>query len=76
LIGVLVTLCADTDKKLRKEGMINDTDLIKANLILLEFLEKENFYREKLLYLTNRGDTYRLDKCLETANVILSKKTS
>jgi len=36
------------------------------NMILNEFIvaEKEDFYKDKLLYLTNRGSMYRLDKCM------------
>jgi hypothetical protein len=36
------------------------------NIVLEEFItsEKEDFYKDKLLYLTNRGSMYRLDKCM------------
>lgn len=34
------------------------------NLIMREFLDKEQIYKEKLLYLTIRGSMYRLDKSM------------
>ena len=34
---------------------------------------KDSFYREELLYITNRGALYRLDKCCKTLNIILTK---
>ena len=34
------------------------------NLIINEFLDKEQTYKEKLLYLTIRGSMYRLDKSM------------
>jgi Protein of unknown function (DUF2013) len=48
------------------------------NIILNEFIttEKEDFYKDKLLYLTNRGSMYRLDKCMQTISVLLSNYKS
>lgn len=48
------------------------------NVILNEFItsEKEDFYKDKLLYLTNRGSMYRLDKCMQTIGVLLSNYKS
>jgi len=36
------------------------------NIILNEFIDedKETYYKEKLLELTNRGSQFRLDKCM------------
>jgi hypothetical protein len=45
-------------------------------LAYLEFIQNENYYREKLLHLTNRSTRYRFDKCLETISIILSKEES
>ena len=42
------------------------------NLILKEFLDNEQVYKEKLLYLTIRGSMYRLDKCLQSICVLLT----
>ena len=36
---------------------------IQLNPILKDFVEKEVFYRENLIYITNRGTLFRLDKC-------------
>jgi len=43
------------------------------NLILTEFTQddKRQFYKEQLLFLTNRGSVYRLDKCMQTIAVIM-----
>jgi hypothetical protein len=48
------------------------------NIVLNEFItsEKEDFYKDKLLYLTNRGSMYRLDKCMQTIGVLLSNYNS
>jgi len=48
------------------------------NIVLNEFItqEKEDFYKDKLLYLTNRGSMYRLDKCMQTIGVLLSNYKS
>lgn len=45
-----------------------------SNPVTAEFRneEKEQFYKEKLLFLTNRGSVYRLEKCMETIGVLLS----
>jgi hypothetical protein len=47
-----------------------------VNLAYNEFIQNESYYREKLLHLTNRGNRYRFDKCLETLSIILSKEQS
>jgi len=39
-------------------------------------MDKEDFYREKLLYLSNRGNIFRFDKCLECLNIIMKKEVS
>mmetsp|Transcript_17598 Transcript_17598/g.29711 ORF Transcript_17598/g.29711 Transcript_17598/m.29711 type:complete len:139 (+) Transcript_17598:547-963(+) len=36
-------------------------------------IEKDQLYREKLIYITNRGGNYRIDKCFSALNTILSK---
>lgn len=48
------------------------------NMILNEFIvaEKEDFYKDKLLYLTNRGSMYRLDKCMQTIGCLLANYKS
>ena len=43
----------------------------EQNPILKEFIDNESFYREKLIFITNRGSLYRLDKCCSTLNIIL-----
>ena len=55
------------------EEISPDPSDISKNPILLEFVKKEVFYREKLIYITNRGTQYRLDKCAMTLNIMLSK---
>jgi len=47
---------------------------INLNPILKEFVEKENLYREKLLFITNRGAQYRLDKCCKTLSIMIEKE--
>ena len=42
------------------------------NLIINEFLTKEQEYKEKLLYLTIRGSMYRLDKSMQTISVLMT----
>ena len=37
-------------------------------------MTKEDFYREKLLHITNRGGTFRLDKCCKSLNIMLNKE--
>ena len=81
LISILVIVCASYEKKLQKlKGSSTQGEYEAAaalpNIALNEFLENENFYREKLLHLTNRGNLYRFDKCLETINIILQKEVS
>ena len=44
------------------------------NLIVTEFLDKEQIYKEKLLYLTIRGSMYRLDKSMETITVLMTNE--
>ena len=46
------------------------------NLIIKEFLDKEQIYKEKLLYLTIRGSMYRLDKSMETITVLLTNEST
>lgn len=76
LVSVFVLVCASHEKKLEK-ARERDADLVEPpNLVLQEFLAKDSFYREKLLHLTNRGNKYRFDKCLETVNVVLTKEVS
>jgi hypothetical protein len=43
------------------------------NIILNEFTlpEREDYYKDKLLYLTNRGSMYRLDKCMQSISCLL-----
>ena len=65
LISILVCLLPVFEKK------SSDPDDIDQNPILKEFVTKEDLYREKLLYLTNRGSLYRLDKCCKTLNIML-----
>jgi len=45
------------------------------NIILKEFLskEKDNYWREEIIYLANRGAHYRLDKCAKTINLMMKK---
>jgi hypothetical protein len=37
-------------------------------------VKRENLYREKIIFITNRGAFFRLDKCCETINIILGKE--
>lgn len=48
------------------------------NLVLQEFIkaDREDFYKDKLLYLTNRGSMYRLDKCMHSIAVLLKNYKS
>ena len=46
------------------------------NLIIKEFLDKEQIYKEKLLYLTIRGSMYRLDKSMETIIVLMTNEST
>lgn len=68
LISILVCVCPTFERR-------SSID----NPITTEFTnpEKEQFYKEKLLFLTNRGSVYRLEKCMETIAVLLqSPKTA
>ena len=44
------------------------------NPIIREFLDKEQIYKEKLLYLTIRGSMYRLDKSMQTITVLMTNE--
>lgn len=62
LISILVVLLPHFEKTCPND-----------NLVLSEFIsKKEDFYKEKLIYLTNRGSMYRLDKCMQTIAVLLT----
>ena len=45
------------------------------NPIFKEFVTNEILYREKLIYITNRGNMYRLDKCCCTLKIIIDNPT-
>lgn len=55
------------------EKQNTDPDGIEGNPILKEFVDKETLYREKLIYLTNRGAEYGMDKCCKTLQIMLKK---
>jgi len=57
LISILVCIMPVLEKK------NEDQDGVDGNPILKIFVEKEEIYREKLIYLTNRGSEYGMDKC-------------
>ena len=67
LVSILVCLLPLFEKR------SEDPDDITKNPVLNEFVTKEQFYREKLIYLVNRGGIYRLDKCCKALNILLSK---
>lgn len=48
------------------------------NIILDEFirLERQDFYREMLVYLANRPKSYRLDKCMQCIKCIMTNERS
>ena len=46
------------------------------NPIIREFLDKEQIYKEKLLYLTIRGSMYRLDKSMQTITVLMTNEAT
>ena len=46
------------------------------NIVLDEFVKLEDFYKDKLLYLTNRGSMYRLDKCMHSISCLLKNERS
>lgn len=50
-----------------------DPSDISLNPILKEVVEKDQFYREKLIHITNRGSQYRIDNCCKTLVIILLK---
>ena len=56
------------------EKQNSDPEGVDGNPILKEFVEKETLYREKLIYLTNRGSEYGMDKCCKTLQIMLTKK--
>ena len=62
LISILACVCPTFEKRDKE-----------SNLVTKEFTnpEKDHFYKEKLLFLTNRGSVYRLDKCMQTIAVLL-----
>ena len=68
LVSILVCLLPVLEKK------SSDTTIIENNAILHEFVKKESYFREKLIFLTNRGAYYRLDKCCKVLNIILKKE--
>jgi hypothetical protein len=85
LVSILVVMCAAAEKKIQKESLYlakgegenGETTSVKTvNYAFVEFMSNEHYYREKILFLTNRGKSYRMDKCLETINIILSKEES
>ena len=41
------------------------------NVILKDFLDHENYYKDKLLNLGIRGSMYRLDKCMQTIGCLI-----
>ena len=55
------------------EKISKDPDDINFNPILKEFVAKEQFYREELIYITNRGGTYRLGDCAQCLDIMLHK---
>ena len=42
------------------------------NPVLKDIEDRQDIYRERILFITNRGSLYRLDKCCETINIILN----
>jgi len=46
------------------------------NQIMEKFCEPEytNFFKDKILYLCNRGGLFRMDKAMETAGILLNHK--
>ena len=50
-----------------------DPEGTDGNPILKEFVEKEQLYREKLIFLINRGAEYGMDKCCKTLQIMLKK---
>ena len=61
LISIFTVICPYYEK-------VQPTD----NLVLNEFIgDKEEFYKKQLLHLVNRGSSYRLDKVMQTINVLI-----
>ena len=67
LVSILVCLLPVFEER------SEDPSNIKLNPILSDFVEKEIFYRENLIYITNRGTLFRLDKCCECLRIMLCK---
>ena len=67
LVSILVCLMPVFEKQ------NPDPEGIDGNPILKEFVEKEQLYREKLIYLINRGAEYGMDKCCKTLQIMLRK---
>lgn len=65
LISILVCLFPHFQKI-----SANSSDY-RENPIFKEFVEKETFFREKLIFITNRGSQYRPENCCATINTIL-----
>jgi hypothetical protein len=67
LISILVCVCPTFERRNPEN-----------NPVTAEFTneDKEQFYKEKLLFLTNRGSVYRLEKCMETLSVLLQNPKS
>mmetsp|Transcript_36018 Transcript_36018/g.26272 ORF Transcript_36018/g.26272 Transcript_36018/m.26272 type:complete len:105 (+) Transcript_36018:425-739(+) len=70
LISILVVLCPYFER-IREDNQ-------DKNIVFDEFLNenKDTFYKEKILHLTNRGALYRLDKCMQTVNILLTRPES
>ena len=75
LVSILVVMCPAFEKKIKREDQISGETITK-NLALEEFVKNCKFYREKLLYLINRGANYRFDMCLETVSILLTHEES
>ena len=77
LISILVILCCAYERKAQKQaqwGTFEGKRTPIVNLAFQEFVQHEGYYREKLLHLTNRGNRYRFDKCLEAISIVLAKE--
>ena len=76
LVSIFIVLCSAYERKiLAAQDQSGEIKPI-TNLALQEFLDRDSFYREKLLHLANRTHLYRFDKCLDTISIILSKEAS
>jgi len=60
LISIFVCIMPVMEKK------NEDPEGIDGNPILKIFVEKEDLYREKLIYITNRGSEYGMEKCCKS----------